>query len=303
MKDSIRLNNKKKDPLEDISDLIEFLDSKFKSYMIAGGFVRDWYQDKSFNDIDIYIFDVPSDVVVQNLSKNFEIIRRGSHFIEAIFCENSLYTRGRPKYRVQFILWYPYLAKVVNSYDFEHCRFFIPIFSEEKEAVLVSHLESKTPYAASQEAINALESKELILSSHALKQLEYLRSEDSFSLITLEMFVKRSRKFVGRDFTLVKHTKRTLIESVERVFTDVLSFNLTTTSPAIFKSILLEDGDYIETRATETSAYSNLDISKNIIKELLLLLDSDEKSTLLFSPSRLVRETVEEALRQQSALP
>jgi len=288
--------NKESNPLDQISDLIEVLDSCLgQDYLIAGGFVRDWYQDEPFNDIDIYLFGSDGYDTKTKLysTGRFDFNKVSDSFLDTVFREKGPFlTKGHPKYNVQFISWYKNTKQVLDSFDFEHCKFFIPM--DYKKAKYTTSTQFKgfvprTPYAYNK-AVETLKKKQLKLSTKSIDTLETIAIDKRDSgLAILEKYIKRTKKFKARGFLVTEELKATLLRSTELF----LKASLLSNTFSSRKSVLLEDADY-ELGRTDKSEFSELRIARNLIKELILLHDETERAIFFVSPAPLVREVVKE---------
>ena len=290
--------NKDSNPLDQISDLIKVLDSCLgQDYMIAGGFVRDWYQDEPFNDIDIYLFDESGHDLRKKLTSTgrFAINKTNGNFVDTIFQDKTYlpFTKGRPKYNVQFICWYAGIESALNSFDFEHCKFFIPMDLSELKLINWSvGIIPRTPYAYSNKAIKALKKKELQPSTKTLSTLQSVASNEN-GLVILERYIKRTRKFMARGFSVPEGLKALLLSSTELFLkTKVLDKKFSRR-----QSVFLEDADYDD---NGYSKYSELYIARNLIKELILLYDEQERTIFLLSPAPIIRDVMKELIEKVS---
>ena len=288
--------NKETNPLDQISDLIEVLDQCLgQDYLIAGGFVRDWYQDKPFNDVDIYLFrDLEAKEKLLNTGR-FHFIKISDMFIDTVFHEKGPFlTRGRPRYNVQFISWYKDPQTALESFDFEHCKFFIPMNYLKAQNTTSNHFKGfipRIPYAYDK-AVEMLNKKELCLSKESRKKLEEITSH-SHGLSILERHIKRTKKFVERGFFIPEELKSTLFSSTENFLKNKDLDKKYSGS----KSILMEDIDY-EVALEGESRFSEVKIAENLIKELISIYDEAERAVFLLSPIPLIREAAKQALEK-----
>jgi hypothetical protein len=289
-------------PTESISDLVGFLNSSLKiDYMIAGGFPRDWYLDTPFNDIDIYldisttyIRDSKTLVKILKASRRFEVIREvPNRFIEAIFCDKAPFSKGRPKYRVQFILWHDIYSVAISSFDLEHCKFFIPIINQEPRGNFLynNELISGEVYSYTK-SLDALIDKQLVFSESALRGLEVIVRHSSVGISILEIFVKRILRFINRGFTPTAQVKDSLLEAFE----NYLTVYKVSDYPGL-RSILLEEAEDYEDIAVNGSIYKESQVVRNLIMNLILIFPTEERARFLISPCTFLRETVTEILR------
>lgn len=291
--------NKDTNPLDQISDLIEVLDQCLgQDYLIAGGFVRDWYQDEPFNDIDIYLF---RDTEVKEKlfkTKRFSFSKVADLFLDTVFHEQgSFFTKGRPKYNVQFISWYKGPKDVLDSFDFEHCKFFIPMNYLKAKHTTSDHFKAfipRIPYAYDK-AVETLKKKELRFSNNSKEKLLDINSH-AHGIAILEKHVKRTKKFKERGFLVPDEVKTILLNSTE----SFLKKNTPAkTGRSRSKSILLEDADYAHAIG-EGSKYTEAQIASNLIKELISLYDESERAIFFISPVPLIRDTAKEFMEREA---
>ena len=289
--------NKESNPLDQISDLIEVLDSCLgQEYLIAGGFVRDWYQDEPFNDIDIYLFgsdEYDTRTKLHNTGR-FDFNKISDNFLDTVFREKGPFlTKGQPKYNVQFISWYKNTKQVLDAFDFEHCKFFVPMDYRKAKYTTSTQFKGfipRVPYAYDR-AVETLKKKRLELSSKSVSKLENITTESRHTgLAILEKYIKRTKKFKARGFLVTEELKATLLKSTELFL--IAATDLSSKLSAR-KSALLEDVDY-ELGRTDKSKYSELEIAKNLIKELISLYDEIERAIFFISPSPLIRIVAKE---------
>jgi len=283
------------------------------SAMIAGGFARDLYQSKPFNDIDVYVFSsnkgIPDDTFREILLKTnrFEPIQGkcSDFFYTTIFCKEQDEQAAQPICRVQFINWYSSPKSALSKFDLEHCKFFIPIYNENTSSKFAtpSHLKHGHLYAYPS-AIKALESQELVFSSFTAQKLdEYTghRFFEEYALHVFEKIIYRVKKFKKRGMKLNSvneanltkllesylHTHASAIYAREKIYPDV-------------KSVFLDRAlEYIP-NISSPSAFHLKEVVDNLIKEWIELLPYDARYALLLSESRLIRSVVEELLRRDN---
>lgn len=280
-------------PLDPILDLVDFLNKTLKlDYMIAGGFPRDWYIETPFNDVDIYldlsstyIKDTKTLVKILRSTKRFEITKEISNrFVETIFCDSSPFTKGRPKHRVQFIMWYSTHHDAISNFDFEHCKFFIPIINQDPRSNFFNKGLISGEVYTHPLAKDSLAKKELILTPSALQKLEKMNS-DGRGLSTLEIFIKRTLRFMSRGFLPTLETKNMLLEATENYFTAVPISDFSG-----LKSILLDEAEDYDDAIEGISIYKESEVARNLIANLLLICNVEDRARLLTSPCNFLRD-------------
>lgn len=300
-KPSLHQKLDKLNPLSQIYDLIQVLNPIISEYMIAGGFVRDWYQGTPFNDVDIYLFNTTLDRIEDKLRKTnrFEIIRSHPYFIEAVFHENFISgidissSKGPPKHTIQLISWHSSPDEAVASFDFEHCKFFVPIIQQPLHLYSpfrrLGEVESESAYAHIG-ATEALTSKILKLSKHSLIQLEALsdgsKSATDSTLALFEKYIKRTKKFKTRGFIVPSEVLSILCSTADKFLTGMSNSKY----PSERKSALLENIDYEHPGDEGASQYSFNQIAVNLIRDLIMLHSEAERAIFLLSTSSLVRD-------------
>lgn len=305
--------NKLGNPLDQISDLVEVLDKTLKDdYMIAGGFVRDWYCQTEFNDIDIYLFpgnlnSPEADKYVENVRqqltslRNFRILNTSNkYFLDTQFCETTWYSK-KQKYNVQFIMWNESPKQVLEEYDLEHCRFFIPVKNLSENTKLPISAD-RIPLVDNQKALTSITENRLILTDYTKNFLSSVSRGKHYSpksVHRLECIVKRCGKFYhNRKMSLPKEYNITqAIESyIANISNDPMISRIYKADSPYFstspiQSAILEGADDYDFNARSESKYTIREILENLVYCWGSLLPEEELTQLLVSPSQIVRES------------
>lgn len=307
------------DPLLLIKDLLEVLEPlPQRDFMIAGGFVRDWYLGIPFNDVDIYLFDQrrtrPKGTskeknqnkffdIISTLGR-FDIIKSNETFIDTYFRDKGTwYSKGKIKYRVQFILWNTSPQQVLDQYDFEHCKFFIPIM-KGGDLFPLPHKYSHAPLTYSS-SVQSIEENRLIPSKFMIKTLEKIASHKIYQpseLHYLETVVRRCGKFVHRKMDLpdydISNVLETYIANLEQAELSIrpqpLSYaQFSDKSPV--RSAILEDCEDYEFASTGLgSKYTIREIVENLISCWIEIQPPPDQARFLISPSELIRNVAQQ---------
>lgn len=295
--------------LSEILSSSALIDCQNPHMIIAGGFPRDLYQSKPFNDVDIYIYNIPFDLFIKILKKtnHFEFIESKStdNFCTTIFCEKTEEGPSKPLFRAQFIGWFKSARLTLDSFDLNHCKFFIPILPKTItfDCQFSLPLKHGCLYAFP-EAISALKIQQIELSSLTKEVLTSISKSRWYSddhLYEFEKIIRRIRRFKKRGMKLSQATEDFLIESFEEYFT---TFSVEISSRRLhspnFKSPLLEDiiSDYYMIR--QRSVFTLDFIVKNMIKEWIHLLPPKFKLSLLLSEASLIRTVAEEMIKKDN---
>lgn len=299
--------------LKPIQDLIDIVDSAVEyDWMIAGGFPRDWYQEKKFRDVDIYIFDhVTSNwdpVAFRKKlldSGRFEFFERSvDRFFDGIFYDKTQFDKT-PRFQVQFLMWNTTPWEVLKGYDFDLSRFFIPF---KKKSIIPTDwgssaelfdciFEDRIPYAT-KEAIKSMDDQKITLTTKTTDMLHRNRKINGYhragtKIFELEKLVKRLGKFKSRGMALPDYDLATYLDE----FTQSLEGkSFLSSGESFFRSALLEGANEYVGGGRETSQYSPEEIVQNLIEQWILLLPEEEQLRFLTSPFFLTRQVAKKIL-------
>lgn len=263
------LKNIETNPIDRIKDLTDVLDSVIDSdYIIAGGYPRDSYTGQPFNDIDVYIFEHVNPISFPNTtnkqaqfnwneligrvksSNRFELLSttsiefKTSGFIDCVFLDipKNKYDKPPIKYRVQIMLFGKSVEEIMDKFDFEHCKFFIP-YKNHKKAEIYNKWYGKdskknTPASlkivdeypdrviiAVDQAIESINTNKMILSEGILRDLEDLKnykiinsSNLRVKIYTIDRTIRRIRRFFDRGMSPPDYDIGNLIDVVFKDF-------------------------------------------------------------------------------------
>lgn len=299
----------KPDILKPIQDLIDIVDPLLEyDWMIGGGFVRDWYQKKKFNDVDIYIFEnhrnsfnVPKFKEQLTSTQRFQFLERsGDRFLDGIFYDRTQFSKT-PRFQVQFLMWHKSPWTVLNSYDFDLSKFFLPFKKKSVKRVygqdveLFEHLEEdRIPYATPK-ALMSIDDQKITFADKTIGVLNTLtQPEDkrgigsTLHLLEFEKLIKRLGKFTSRGMSLPDYDLETALDEILKKFS-------ISKPQAYFKSALMEDANEYEA-VTAAAKYSSDEILENAIKQYLLLLPEKQRYRFLTSSHPLARKVAKEIL-------
>jgi hypothetical protein len=310
MTELVELSSYPQDPLLD--NICCAIDSALKSlskmqqpsFVVAGGYVRDWYQNQTPNDIDVYIFGDkecfrPNQFNNESFARalcnkflfrslfarqtyRFEIERmsRTSHFID------TTYIDGNNNVRVQFILSpirggvsnnsrYNSIEEVLASFDFAHCQF------------AFSPYDLKT--YATPEALSSLETKTLQLSPRIANEMSRYMEHKIFSpenLFEIENLVKRTIKFLSRGMKLPLE-----LDVASIIDTYCCNVEIASLRDIALPSAMLGKHELYD---INQDRFLQSEIIKNLTKQWLLVAPLEDVARCMISPCKLIREVAEE---------
>jgi hypothetical protein len=306
----IELPSYPQDPLlDDLCQVIEnailSLGANFK-FAIAGGYVRDWYQNQPANDIDIYLYDPTSLDYLANeafasilCDKSFvksffsgkksrlDLKRssRTKHFLDTIFT-----TSDYSPVRVQFILSpirgvvshslrYKGIEDILTSFDFTHCQF---AFSPHDLKAFTT-----------QDALSSLETKTLQLTSRMNNEISRLMNQKIFTptnLFEIENFTKRVIKFVTRGMLPPSLDITNLIETY---YSNVKMESLSTVLTPSSMLGGVDHYDILSASSSNTERFTQDEIVKNLIIQWLSIAPIEDVARCIVSPYNVIRSAAE----------